>query len=592
MWSTFRFKNWLQNRLKKRPVWFLAFAIGLCAALFTSCASNDLGNIKTLDEAIAALQSQVIPKIAPQDDFVSDAVAARYSIQGIVDPLPNINDFPVFAAKPSGGNEIYLEIFGSTEKANAERTDSRWLVDVAEAFNQKNVSIGGKPVHVGVRRVDSGAGLRFLTSGQVKPAAYSPSNDLWLSLLGEAGVKFDLVADRLLPNSIGFVLRGEVYQQLATAGPVTFESLVNAIAAGKLTIGYPNPYRSSTALNLMYSLFWRAAGHDRTGGALTEAEVQSPQVASVFESFQKQVLIATNTSPELQDIFLRDRSSLQAFPLEYQNYQTIQKLPGFEQTKFVPLGMPHTNPLVALSWATADQKAGLKAFADFAKSAPMQQVATQAGFVESDYTKAGKFPPAPSGKVLKAVQAQWKRGKDVGKTVYLVTVIDTSGSMDGEPLKAVQQGLKAATTEINSGNQVGLVTFSDTVVRRLALAPFNQLQHQKFLGAIEALRADGGTAMYNGLMVALNDLATKKKADPNGRFYIILLTDGNSNTGFNLDEVRSLLTAAGIRVYPIAYGDVDKAQLKAIAALRESSVQTGDPKNVRDLLKGLFETNL
>ncbi|HEY9690380.1 MAG TPA: VWA domain-containing protein [Coleofasciculaceae cyanobacterium] len=579
--------------LRKRQFWSISFSFGLCLTVLAACFGGGISEAKNLDEAVQILGSQVMPKISVQDEFVSDAAAARYSIAGIADPLPDINDFPIFAAKPTGNNEIYLEIFGSTEKSNAERTDSRWLVDVAEAFNQKNIAIGSKPVRVGVRRIDSGAGMRFLAAGQVKPAAYSPSNNLWLSLLSEAGVKFEPVADRLLPNSIGFVLRGEVYQQIAATGPVTFDSILNAIAAGKLTIGYPNPYRSSTALNLMYALFWRAAGRDRTGGPLTEQDVQSPQVASVFEQFQKQVLIATNTSPELQDIFLRDKSSLQAFPLEYQNYQTIQKMPGFEQTKFVPLGLPHTNPLVSLPWTTTEQKAALKVFAEFARSPEMQQLATSAGFVESDYVKAGQFPPlSPSGKVLKAIQAQWKRGKDVGKTVYLMTVIDTSGSMDGEPLKAVQSGLKAASTEINSGNQVGLVTFSDTVVRRLTLAPFDQLQHQKFLAAIETLRADGGTAMYNGLMVALNDLLAKKKADPNGRFYAIVLSDGDSNTGFRLDEVKSIIAQSGIRVYPIAYGDVDKAQLESIAALRESSVQSGDPKTVRDLLKGLFETNL
>jgi Ca-activated chloride channel family protein len=586
-----------RRRLPKRQLWAIVFAISACITVLTACLGVGISEAKSFDEAVNILSSQVMPKITVQDEFISDTAAARYSIEGIADPLPDLADFPVFAAQPTGNSannsELYVEIFGSTEKSNAERTDSRWLVDVAEAFNRKNVAIGGKPVRVGVRRIDSGAGMRLLAAGQAKPAAYSPSNDLWLALLQDNGVAFESIADRLVPNSIGFVLRGEVYQQLAAAGPVTFDSILNAIAAGKITIGYPNPYRSSTALNLMYSLFWRAAGRDQAGGLLTEQDIQSQQVASVFEQFQKQVLIATNTSLELQDIFLRDKSTLQAFPLEYQNYQMIQKMPGFEQTKFVPLGLPHTNPLVSLPWTTPDQKAALKAFAEFARSPEMQKLATAAGFVETDYTKAGKFPPLnPSGKILKAIQSQWKRGKDVGKTVYLMTVVDTSGSMDGEPLKAVQEGLKAATTQINAGNQVGLITFSDTVVRRLALAPFDRLQHQKFLAAIESLRADGGTAMYDGLMVALNELVAKKKADPNGRFYVIVLSDGDSNTGFSLPDIKSIIAQSGIRVYPIAYGDVNKAQLEAIAALRESSVQTGDPKTVRDLLKGLFETNL
>jgi Ca-activated chloride channel family protein len=46
----------------------------------------------------------------------------------------------------------------------------------------------------------------------------------------------------------------------------------------------------------------------------------------------------------------------------------------------------------------------------------------------------------------------------------MMTVVDTSGSMDGPPLAAVKEGLKIATSTINAGNSVGLVTFGDRAV--------------------------------------------------------------------------------------------------------------------------------
>ena len=61
-------------------------------------------------------------------------------------------------------------------------------------------------------------------------------------------------------------------------------------------IGYPNPYSSSTALNLLYSIFWRGAGHQEDGQPLTIADLESPQVKSVFQGFQQQVLITTTTT--------------------------------------------------------------------------------------------------------------------------------------------------------------------------------------------------------------------------------------------------------------------------------------------------------
>ena len=106
-----------------------------------------------------------------------------------------------------------------------------------------------------------------------------------------------------------------------------------------------------------------------------------------------------------------------------------------------------------------------------------------------------------------------------------MTVIDTSGSMEGKPLNAVKEGLRIASSEINAGNYVGLVSYGDQPIDLVPLAPFDQMQHKRFLAAIDGLQADGGTAMYDGVMVGLGKLIDQKKANPNGKFYLLLLTD-------------------------------------------------------------------
>jgi Ca-activated chloride channel family protein len=47
-----------------------------------------------------------------------------------------------------------------------------------------------------------------------------------------------------------------------------------------------------------------------------------------------------------------------------------------------------------------------------------------------------------------------------------------------------------------------------------------------------------------------------------------------------------------VGIHPIAYGEVNQKELQALAALRESTVQSGNPQNVESLLKELFQTNL
>ncbi|MGF1517348.1 MAG: VWA domain-containing protein [Nodosilinea sp.] len=572
----------------------LSFLLGLCAVLLWNCApGNQVPQVNSLESARQALEQSVLPRINVGEELIPDALAARYTTDQVEDPLPDVNQLPLYAAQPSGSNGVYLEIYSSSEKANVNRQNERWLVEVAETFNQRQETLpSGEVIQVGVRQVASGTAARILGAGVAQPAGYSPSNDLWVAMVQSQGIDTVPVADRLVPNTAGWVLPKSVYDSLSENGTVSFDRLLNAIASGQVTVAYPNPYSSSTALNLLYTLYWRAAGHQTDGGALTVAELQTPQVNSVFDQFQEQVLITTPTTLDLQELFLRDQSNLQAFPLEYQNYLALREVPGFSDTEFVPFGVPHNNPLVGFGWNTPQQQQALQVFAQFAQSAEMQALAQQQGFVETDYLTAGDLPPYPDGETLLAAQSNWKLRKDGGRTVYMSLVIDTSGSMEGQRMQALKDGLRVAAGQINSGNYVSIVTFADRPVRRLRLAPFDQLQQQKFLATIDQLRADGATAMYDGTMVGLADLLEKKAADPTGRFYLLLLTDGEVNRGYTFDAIRDILTHSDVRFYPIAYGEVNQGELEAIANLRESTVQQGTPDNVQSLFKDLFQVNL
>jgi Ca-activated chloride channel family protein len=564
-------------------------------AFLSSCATTGLGPTKPLsfEEADRQLRQDLLPKIEHTVTPIPDELAARYATDRLQEVLPDPNSFALYGAQPGEvPNAVYLEIYSSAEKANGDRQNERWLVEVADAFNRSNPrAASGAPIRVGVRNVPSGMAVQLIAAGRAKPQGYTPSNQLWVELLRAKGVQAIPIVQRLVPNTAGFVVQPQTYAELAKSGSVTFDRLLDAIAAGRMQIGYPNPYTSATALNLLYTLFWRAAGHQGQQ-PLTKADLQQPQVSSVFEDFQRQVLITMPTTLALQEVFIRDPQKLQAIPLEYQNYQNLKKLPGFEKTMFIPFGVPHDNPLVSFAWAKGGQREALRQFSDFALSPPMQRLAQQQGFTVTDYLKDKQWPPVPSGSVLQEVQSFWKQKKDSGRNVYLMAVIDTSGSMEGEPLQAVKEGLRSATAAINAGNNVGLLSFSDRPQTLVPLAPFDTRQQQRLLAAIDALKADGKTALYDAMAVGLADLMVQRQRDPQGRFYLLVLTDGRANLGLDLARLKPILEASDVRVYPIAYGDVDRDQLANIAALRESSVLTGSPQSVRELLKSLFQANL
>jgi Ca-activated chloride channel family protein len=155
-------------------------------------------------------------------------------------------------------------------------------------------------------------------------------------------------------------------------------------------------------------------------------------------------------------------------------------------------------------------------------------------------------------------------------------VIDTSGSMaKNERLSKLKQAVIAASQTINFGHYVGLVTFNDAVVRQLPLQPFDGNGKQRLLAAVQQLQPDGGTALYDGLAVGLADLM---KEQP--------------NRGLNFGQLRPIIQQSGVRIIPIAYGEVNAGELGEIAAIRESPIYTGKPELIVSLMTDLFQTSL
>ena len=577
----------------KKLLLSFCFLFGLFLTLLWGC-SSDFSNVNSFEQADKTLRGEILPKITVQNNLVSDQVAQNYSVKDIQDPLPPLEKYPIYGTSPTNDpNIVYLDIFGSPDKANAQKEDERWLIDVADKFNAQNQkTTSGKKIQVGVRNLPSGIAQRMIASKVAKPTAYTPSNDLWIAMLNSEGIETNKITSGLVPNQPGILLNQKAKQDIFGTEEVTFDKLLNAIVAGKLSIGYTNPYTSSSGLNLLYTIFWRSAGHQTDGKPLAIADLQSPQVNSLFKQFQKQVLVTGLTTLELKEIALRNPEKLPAFVTENFSYLSLKKSPEFAQSTFIPFGVTHNSPLVAFKWTTPEQQEALQKFAKFAQSEPVQKLAPPLGKETTDYLQKNKLPPIPRGNILSTAQTFWKQQKDAGQTVYLMTVIDTSGSMEGEPLKAVKEGLRVASSQINAGNYVGLVTYGDQPIDLVPLAAFDQLQHKRFLAGIDSLQANGSTAMYDGVMVGLSKLMEQKKANPNGKFYLLLLTDGQTNRGFKFDEIKNIIQYSGVRVYPIAYGEVNKDELNAIAALRESTVKIGTPENVRELLKGLFQVNL
>jgi tight adherence protein B len=127
-------------------------------------------------------------------------------------------------------------------------------------------------------------------------------------------------------------------------------------------------------------------------------------------------------------------------------------------------------------------------------------------------------------------------------------VIDTSGSMGAPGMAAAGQAARAYLAVVPADVRVGLLTFSDTV--HLLVAPTQD--RTAVARMLPALTANGETALYDGLMVALKGLGSS------GSRSLILLSDGGDTVSkSNLAGVLKTISTTGTRVEVVGFHTAD-----------------------------------
>jgi len=139
----------------------------------------------------------------------------------------------------------------------------------------------------------------------------------------------------------------------------------------------------------------------------------------------------------------------------------------------------------------------------------------------------------------------------------VMLVLDVSGSMvapDIQPtrLGAAQQAAKQLIASLPSGAQAGLVAFSDRAFLADPLSPDATAAQR----ALDGLSAGGGTAIGDGLNLALDQLMQRpaNPQDARGPAMVVLLSDGESNAGQAPAAVAARAAQMGVEVDTIGIG--------------------------------------
>lgn len=545
----------------------VVFILAFAGILLTRNAGKSAKTVST-ESAVATIE-RYVKKIGPtQAPVVKSPVELA---DNSVDELPDIDTNPVTVQPVT---PVYAEIFSTLEKCG-EGKDG-WINDVAEKFNREGFEVDGEPVSVMIRNVASGLGRDYIESGKYLPDGYTPSNDFWGKMLTADGALVETVSDRLVSNTAGILLSKDTQKQLLDKyGAINLKTIVDATANGEFAMGYTNPYASATGLNFLISTL-------QTYNARSPLSDES---VDGFQTFQANVPFVAYTTLQMREA--AETGTLDGFVMEYQTYVNDPEL--VRKYEFTPFGFIHTNPLYTPESTSPQKKKILQLFAEFSQSEENQKLAAEYGFnVDLNYTVEQN---EVDGTTLLNAQELWKKEKDSGRPILAVFVADVSGSMGGQPLNALKTSLINGMRYINTTNYIGLVSYSDDVVINVPVGKFDLNQQSAFKGAVESLSASGGTATFDGIIVAADMLVKAREQYPDAKMMMFVLSDGETNRGHLLKDIQGPMDALNIPIYTIGY-NADIPALESISAINEAASINADSDDVVYQLRNLFNSSL
>lgn len=525
----------------------------------TISKENATGKLKKICKDINI--NEVEPRKAPIDLGVKD----------VKDTIPNIDKYP---AKVENTTDSYIEIFSTGEKAGNGKDG--WLIDVANNFNESKFEINGKIISVKVREIASGLGMDYIISEKYLPDAYSPSNELWGEMIKANGKTIELCDDRMVGNVAGILISKEKYDELIKKyGAINLKNITQAVANGEINMGYTNPFASATGLNFLVS----------TLATFDSSNPLSEKAIDGFNEFQNNIPLIAYTTLQLRNS--AESGILDGFIMEYQTYINSPELKT--NYIFTPFGYRHDSPLYSVGNLSNEKKEILNKFIEFYKQDKYQELAVKDGFNALEDYKC-EIENLDGNTILQA-QKLWKENKNGDKPIVAVFVADVSGSMEGEPLNELKKSLLNGSRYIGEENSIGLVTYSNDVNINLPIEKFDLNQRSLFTGAVQDMDASGGTATFDAIAVAVQMLLDEKEKNPDAKLMLFVLSDGETNIGHSLDDLREILESVKIPVHTIGYNANIEA-LENISRVNEATSINADSDDVIYKLGSLFNAEM
>ncbi|WP_408994866.1 substrate-binding domain-containing protein [Streptomyces sp. 1268] len=404
----------------------------------------------------------------------------------------------------------------------------------------------------------------------------------------------------LMASPVALGVRPATVRRLGwDADAVSWAQVHRAVAAGDLTYGMTDPNRSNSGFSALISI---TSGLSGAQAALTEADVRraGPKLKEFFAGQR----LTSGSSGWLAEAYAR-RSTVDALI----NYESVLLSLNRDDDAGLTVIRPRDGvvtadyPLSALTGATPEARDAVRTLTEHFRSTAVQReittltlrrpvvaAAPPADPLAREQRRELPFPGTRS--VADGLLSSYEhRLRRPSRTVY---VLDTSGSMKGRRLAQLKSALNGLTGDFREREQVTLLPFGSTVkqVRTHTVDPADPKTGPAAIRAdAAALSAEGDTAIYSSLAAAYDHLGP----DTESAFTsIVLMTDGENTAGRSAAEFgafyRGLPEDRRVTpVFPIVFGDSDRSELEAIAALTGGRLFDGTKEEGPGSLDAAFE---
>jgi Ca-activated chloride channel family protein len=414
------------------------------------------------------------------------------------------------------------------------------------------------------------------------------SSDRYLRLLPGGSAK-ELARNPVMLSPVVLGVRTPLAARFGWTGDakVTWADIAAKVASGQLTYAMTNPAASNSGFSALVGV---AAAFAGTADALQASDIQPEALTSFFSG---QVLTA-GSSGWLTDAFVKAAPASVGAMINYESVLLSLQRSGAAG----PLTIVRPKdgvitaeyPMVLLSDNRRDEYTRV---VDWLRSPAVQrrisdQTARRPAVpgvpLDSRFGTGTQvelpFPATEqvADQLLAAYLDQYRRPT---RAIY---VLDTSGSMEGPRLAALQQALTGLTgvddslsgrfARFRAREQVTIITFNDRVTATRQFTVSDPGPSSPDLKAISdysaGLRAGGNTAIYSALDAAYTAAASGIKADPSALTSVVLMTDGENNQGLDAAGFLTRYQARppevrAVRTFAVDFGDADKAALTQIA---------------------------